>query len=222
MPIPENKKSHIVVINDFIEYLNNSVEYVILRNYEKLPIEYGNDIDILISKNQALECIQQLEKITKKYGFKIDRIIKKYCYFGVYINIDNNILLIDLFTDIVKGWVQYADRDLILSTRRQYNNFFIPLIEYEIGIIVFKEILTYSKVRQKYSQRMESASSDLDRHIFFSMFDNYFSKKNTDVVLKKIQNNEIFSSELKVKPRLARFLRPFEFLKWLIKKIKKD
>jgi hypothetical protein len=40
--------------------------------------------------------------------------------------------------------------------------------------------------------------------------------------LKKIQNNEIFSSELKVKPRLARFLRPFEFLKWLIKKIKKD
>lgn len=213
----KNNQKHVCIINDLFSYLNKNTPYVVLRNYQKLPYYYGNDVDLLIDRINVEAVIKALYDITSKHQCKIQTINKKYCYYGVYIDIGDKTLLIDLFTDIVKGWIRYADSVSVLKNRKQYNNFYVPIIEHEISIIVLKELLTYKTVRYKYNKYLINNTPTLNYDIFFKILERYINHQDINLVWQTLLKGRVCVDILTIKPTIKNALKPIEFFKWLFK-----
>ena len=67
-------------IQDSFNILNKNYNYCILRNFKKLPDEIGNDIDILVQKNQLEAITNTFLKIASQKDIIL---IKQNLYFKV-------------------------------------------------------------------------------------------------------------------------------------------
>jgi hypothetical protein len=211
----ETRLDHVPLLNDFFEYLNANADYVVLRNYENLPYEYGNDIDFLIDEKNLQKSVDELEKIVSKYGFKISKIIYKFHYCGVLIDINGVLLRIDLFTGITKKWFFYGNTNFLLKNRLAYNNFYIPMLEHEIAVIVFKELLTYGVVREKYHDYLNDRISLVQTNKVIEFLKPYFSEKIILSVVESIQNESIYSEKIKFLPKINQLMKFREFIQWI-------
>lgn len=214
------EKSHVKVINELFAYLNQHSNYVVLRNYHNLPYEYGNDLDILIDKEHVSEAISILQKIAKEQNYNVKKTLKRYCYYGIYLEKNNEVFLIDFCTDFVKRWINYANKDLVLASRKKYKNFYIPIIEHEIGIIVFKELLTYKTVRKKYEDYFDEKIELLNKDNFFSLVKELISNNDIDAVWSILISRKICEIKMNIKPTIPNILKPIELVKWLYLRIK--
>ena len=61
-------------LSELFNNLNNSsVQYIVLRGYEKLPKEIGNDIDFGVNDKQIEIFLSILDRTSHKHGFKLVR-----------------------------------------------------------------------------------------------------------------------------------------------------
>ena len=89
------------IIATIFSFLNENVEYAVLRNYDGLPTKNkSRDIDILIDRNSFSKIKKDLVKLIEKSNFKIityfnsDRICTFVC--GQY-NSEPSIFQLDFF-----------------------------------------------------------------------------------------------------------------------------
>lgn len=154
----------------------NKYDYVILRNYEKLPL-FENDIDILIDRNdfksllcELIEKLKNIEVILLRIGFHS-------CFSCYFFDIKTNQFYhIDLFTALRWKQFTYLNEQDVLDNREEYNGFFIPAPEYEFCEILLTRLIYHKKVKEKYWPRIKFLAEKYKPEIEASLTKNYNRK----------------------------------------------
>lgn len=198
------------LLQTLFKELNRNVLYVVLRNFESLPFNIGNDLDLLINPGDLNKAIDALNLSCEENGFRIIKTTRRYSYRGFYLveNGGSEIILIDLFTGLFKAWREYAAVDSILESRIYRNGFYSVRLEDELSTIVSKELLTYGKVRQKYEERFKYIFDQEDFSLSACHYDFFTLKSRMD--LSSVGSMQEFFVEREVQLRkgsLIKFLK---------------
>lgn len=192
-------------LNELFDTLNSEkINYCILRNFEELPEETGNDIDFLIDESQVDIVQVLLDRIMSKYGFKLIKKITRFGHSGVfYCHLETgSILLFDLFTKSSKKWFEYADVQYILGTKIKYKNFYVPLQGSILYTVLLKDLLTYNKLREKNNSLLKNLTENIKRE-FIDTGKKYFDQTLLEDLFTRLKS----SQELPTKDYLFKSLK---------------
>ena len=183
------------LVNIFKKFKKNSIEYVILRNYEKLPYDNDSkDVDILIKACTIDNTFNLILKEAKELGYNCIWLNPLDYLVGLVLaKIENGIIYsikIDLFIGLKWRGIEYINSDLILSKKIPYKEFFVPSKESEAFIMIMYYILYAKGIRDKYLNHIYCyATNNIDDF-------NYILTKTLDLSLslkisKLITQNQI-------------------------------
>ena len=151
------------LVNIFKKFKKNSIEYVILRNYEKLPYDNDSkDVDILIKACTIDNTFNLILKEAKELGYNCIWLNPLDYLVGLVLaKIENGIIYsikIDLFIGLKWRGIEYINSDLILSKQIPYKEFFVPSKESEAFIMIMYYILYAKGIRDTQNQIEEIVS----------------------------------------------------------------
>ena len=183
------------LVNIFKKFKKKSFEYVILRNYEKLPYDNDSkDVDILIKACTIDNTLNLILKEAKELGYNCIWLNPLDYLVGLVLaKIENGIIYsikIDLFIGLKWRGIEYINSDLILSKKIPYKEFFVPSKESEAFIMIMYYILYAKGIRDKYLNHIYCyATNNIDDF-------NYILTKTLDLSLslkisKLITQNQI-------------------------------
>jgi len=151
----------------FEEFNKNRIPYCVLRSYEKLPEEIGQDIDIINDKKFNLLIEKIVLEGAKKFGF--DMWIKKSSIGGArqYIcqrfeNKNFIRLALDFRNDLEERGVVYFEGKKIIDLRRPLKDFYIISPEIELLHILIRAAYGPQKNLSKYIKKLEELSEKSD------------------------------------------------------------
>lgn len=132
--------------------LRDTATFVVLRNYEKLPEEWSNDVDILVApadlERSHAALIAALKTVADPATIEI---LRRINFRAVRLACSDRVLQIDLYSAMCKGWMTYADTSAILAARRPWSPLFeVPARLHELLLIAAKELFSYGEVRPRY------------------------------------------------------------------------
>ena len=183
------------LVNIFKKFKKNSIEYVILRNYEKLPYDNDSkDVDILIKACTIDNTFNLILKEAKELGYNCIWLNPLDYLVGLVLaKIENGIIYsikIDLFIGLKWRGIEYINSDLILSKQIPYKEFFVPSKESEAFIMIMYYILYAKGIRDKYLNHIYCyATNNIDdfNYILTKTLDSSLSLK----ISKLITQNQI-------------------------------
>ena len=183
------------LVNIFKKFKKNSIEYVILRNYEKLPYDNDSkDVDILIKACTIDNTLNLILKEAKELGYNCIWLNPLDYLVGLVLaKIENGIIYsikIDLFIGLKWRGIEYINSDLILSKQIPYKEFFVPSKESEAFIMIMYYILYAKGIRDKYLNHIYCyATNNIDdfNYILTKTLDSSLSLK----ISKLITQNQI-------------------------------
>ena len=149
------------MVNIFFDQLNiEKVNYAVMRNFEYLPESWGNDIDILLIPKELDLFHKIVENIFDKSS--IIEIRESLSYRGYYIMLDNNdILLIDVFTDLRNRAFSYGNVEIFLSHSVFFNDIKVLDKNAIYSIIIVKQFFSKTDITEKYSKYLNDISVNI-------------------------------------------------------------
>lgn len=183
------------LVNIFKKFKKKSIEYVVLRNYEKLPFDNDSkDVDILIKPSTIDNTLNLILKEAKELGYNCIWLNPLDYLVGLVLaKIENGIIYsikIDLFIGLKWRGIEYINSDLILSKQIPYKEFFVPSKESEAFIMIMYYILYAKGIRDKYLNHIYCyATNNIDdfNYILTKTLDSSLSLK----ISKLITQNQI-------------------------------
>ena len=183
------------LVNIFKKFKNESIEYVVLRNYEKLPFDNDSkDVDILIKPSTIDNTLNLILKEAKELGYSciwlnpldylVGLVLAKVKDGAIYS------VKIDLFIGLKWRGIEYINSDLILSKQIPYKEFFVPSKESEAFIMILYYTLYAKGIRDKYLNHIYCyATNNIDdfNYILTKTLDSSLSLK----ISKLITQNQI-------------------------------
>lgn len=123
-----------------------------MRNYENLPADTDNDVDILVSRPGFHTAADLLCRIAEQNGLRLHMLVEHDCLKMVFHRLKNPLdqCHIDLYSDIRWQGIPIAVPEEILESRQAYKNFFIPGPAREQTVILLTGLLYIKRVRKKY------------------------------------------------------------------------
>ena len=160
-------KDHAVALKEVFETLNsNSINWMVLRNYEGLPQENrSKDIDLLLEKKDFKQVQEVLSETLKMQGF--DRLLKEtfqyvWCLtFFKTINYRIISIKIDLLDGFVWKGAQLMHFSELYKNKVPYNNFHVPSQIDDGFMLWMKPLLTGGFIKEKYR---EDILNTIDKH----------------------------------------------------------
>ena len=113
------------IVKYILQFAEHNLDYLILRNYENLPVDEGHDIDFLIDASELPKTVNLVRGI--KEDFKV-RIFKRQQYFGLcgyVIVINETILHLDFFTQIQWNRFNFIPTKKALSRKKRYHDLWV-------------------------------------------------------------------------------------------------
>jgi thymidylate kinase len=129
-----------------------NLDYCILRNYQGLPHDVGNDVDMFIPKQQIKEFETVLNECLADSNWIWIKSVHRFCFHSYYIAElipTSTILKIDVWGSINWRSFSTASSQVILDTKQNFNGFWVVSSGTEAGISIFKEYLQFGKVKDK-------------------------------------------------------------------------
>ena len=190
-----NKKS-VFLSNLFDTWNQNDICYLVLRNYEDLPSETENDVDVLIDPHQLLKTKSIIKVVSGKNGWVIHNIGEFSCT-AIYLY--NIVTMEQLHIDLMCGlrWHSFlfADHRVILNARLPFKNFYIPDPVHEAGINLLTRLIYSGAVKDKYKKKIQQVAQEADNQLeFFLVL--YISSRLSRKIINQAadgQWNEIIS-----------------------------
>ena len=208
---------HELISEFFVEINSAAIKYVVLRNYEKLPFETENDIDILVSSHDVSEIIVVLNCIllSKGYGDKCT-IMHRYGTTTCKVKMATGYLVIDFIWRLAKQWIDYGDVDRVLSRRTKYGDIYVPNRSDEFMSILCKEVYTYGYVRDKYRPKFESMFHAINISDIRDQYKNYFTADSLMYVMSCVDDNNPapFFNKINIVRKFHLFIRPMQIIQW--------
>ncbi len=140
-----------LVSSVFERWRTEGIAFVVLRNYENLPHETGNDIDVLVAPEQLKQAERALGQTAAAVGYRLHNraefspVSLFFFHAGSHEQIQ-----FDLFTKLVwRGLALISARD-VLERRHGRGNFFIPDAADEAVINLLTRLVYQGYVKEKY------------------------------------------------------------------------
>lgn len=202
-----------LVVSLFRSFHNDKILYCVLRNYENLPNEVGNDLDVLVERRSVLNAEYLLLDCASKIGWELVRSCKRlgantYIFFKS--SDDNHAYFhIDIVWAFVLKRVDWASDTFVLSRRRYHRGFYVASDGCQAALVV-RNALVGVPIKQRYlAQIKKKISRNMEE--FRSTYDSYFSKKDIDFFIKSMLEESYRELHAKAPSilRRARFFQAF-------------
>jgi len=143
----------------FAAYHEERVRYVVLRNYERWPEHFGNDIDLIVHLNDVPLSHAIIRRIADEFGLCWTATRRRTGHILYYLlptpvdGVEGGILL-DFRTDLIHRRFTYLPGPLVLDSRRLGGLFYVPSPAVESLEILLHCLLDARKVRPSYRDRL--------------------------------------------------------------------
>ncbi len=157
-PQPKCSKGNFIIdLFALLERTGHKIVY--LRNYEQLPNDIGNDVDILVERGHTKEIVQEIWRISPKFGWHFWKEVRFSCHSVFLFNDDaSDSLHIDLFEQIEWHFVPFANADAIISRRVWQGLVFTPLLADELYLNIFTRLVYHGVIRDKHKSQWKANS----------------------------------------------------------------
>lgn len=193
----------------------SGLTFVVLRNYEKLPLDWDNDVDVLVMPDALAEAESIVtEACMACCGNSAYRVMRRLDFVGIWVTCTDRELHIDLYSSISKGWIVYADSVAIMRGRRQAHELFdIPEPLHERLLVAAKELFAYKRIRQRYHERLAGH----DQHKAFTaaleVFRSGLTRGGLELVGRSLVDPLVVGFPW---PTVGAVLKPWRFVRWLL------
>lgn len=150
-----------LLVRLFQAWSYGEVRYLVLRNYESLPEDTGNDVDVLIAPEQLSEAVKIMLSAAAETGWKMHNHAEFACWsFYFYHEQTGQQIHIDLMCGLRWHSFVFADHAAMLAARTPYKSFFIPHPTHEASVNLLTRLLYGGYVRDKYRSGIQSAARE--------------------------------------------------------------
>lgn len=209
-------KAGLFILDMLKKASENNLAYVYLRNYEKLPEEIGNDVDLLIYPKDLKKWLGFLKESTNGTDFSIKE-IKKYSCYSIFFEdkCSDEHLHIDLFTHIEYHFYQFGYVKNILERREFNGKVYKPNVIDELFLNIMTRLLYHGIIREKHRVQWAKFINQIDVNELKLVFTKHLGFSVSNRVIAPALNGkweevEKTKSSLRFKLFLvAVFKRPF-------------
>ena len=113
------------IVNNILQFAEQKLDYLILRNYENLPDDEGHDIDILIDESELPKTLHLIHEIKEEFNVRIFKRQQYYGLCGYVIVIGDTILHLDFFTKIQWNRFNFIPTEKALSRKKRYKGLWV-------------------------------------------------------------------------------------------------
>lgn len=158
-------------MRDYFTSLNDSeCDYAVLRNYELLPDDFENDIDILVSEQDfKLACL-----LTKKHfhiaGFTLLHEVCEYSYQAYWFVKSGKVVHVDLWHKLGSRFIKYADENQLLSRRIFVRGFYALCDEDRLFTAIMKDMVACRDPKKKYIDELANLDLNVQANIYEKPF----------------------------------------------------
>lgn len=141
----------------FAELEKKNIKYCLLRNYELLPQDVGNDLDLLIQGKDTQKFQKCVFAVAHTLNWKLLRVTHSSGHsVSCLFNPDTEkSITIDQWSSFNYKGIIWADGKKILDRRVKFNNFFIPQKSDEVATLLIKDLIQNGAVREKYHNQLQ-------------------------------------------------------------------
>ena len=165
----------------FTELGKRNVRYLVLRNYETLPDEATNDVDILVSPNEERQGFDAIKFAAEQTGWAISNVGRFSCL-SVFLFCPDT--LEQTHVDLMPGnrWhsFSFADDDAMLGRRVPFKQFFVPAQPDESWISFATRLLYGGYVKRKYRPKIQAVCKEKQAEtmsVFAAILGRRFARK---------------------------------------------
>lgn len=192
-----------------------NISFLVLRNYDLLPISFGNDIDLLVLPSQVKKTREVIGRVASVNNFSLTKERMRFNFQSLELHSNSNsqsIIKIDIFSGLTKGWVTYMSVDEILDKKIIRECFYIPTIEIEIYCLILKEMYMYGNVRGKYKSYFKQKLPYIDLDTLKSLLLSHLTKTSAEFILYNL--NALYEVKHYPKPKLLLLFDFKNIVKW--------
>ena len=134
----------------FLSCNSANISYAVLRGYERLPEEIGNDIDLGVSGEDLGQFLALLHSVASvhDYGCEINLYRQNVLKMSLVRSTDSSLVKIDVWWAFKYCGLEYLDITDLLSSRKHYKElFYVPRAEHEVALSFLKELLHMKRIR---------------------------------------------------------------------------
>lgn len=157
--------------------------YTYLRNFENLPDDVGNDVDLLVPAGMRTRAAEMIASSLNGTGWFLIRQVEfgPLSLFFVNDALDQ-FMHIDLFDRIEWHWLEYANAPQLIE-RRQWNGMIHhPSIEDEIVINILTRLFYAGAVREKHQQQAATYLRKQPADVLIAAFGAHLGTKSGTLV----------------------------------------
>jgi thymidylate kinase len=142
--------------------------YCVLRNYENLPEDYGNDLDILIRSADFSTGLKIILRTAAELNWSIAAETKPLGIRRLYLgstDVNQQVLIIDVFKNIFWKGIPANSTGAVLDSRRRFKNFWIVSAGSDGAVTLVKELLMFGSIKKRNNAMnhiKSCANSDAD------------------------------------------------------------
>lgn len=192
------------IIKEVFTALNNdSIPYVVLRNYEGLPEVVGHDIDLLVGEESLGLFIKVFDRILQNSGWMAIQKQHRFCFVSFIITPVSDehspsvSLKWDIWAPITWCGIPWIDAEKILAKRKFYSGFFyIPCPGAESATLLLKDLIQGKIIKPAYYNRIRNFYL-ADPEQFKSVLTEVFGANIVDELGSAIQNDDFDNIERK-------------------------
>jgi thymidylate kinase len=167
-------------ILQLIEELEHAdIQTVYLRHYENLPDDIGNDVDLLVSRNQRGRAVELIRNALCGTGWKLVREVE-FGPISLFLasSDGSQFMHVDLFDRIEWHWLEYADSAALIA-RRQWNGMVHhPAPADEVALNVLTRLVYAGVVREKHRIQAQSYLAENGPESLVSAFGSHLGIKS--------------------------------------------
>ncbi len=140
-------------------YEDETVRYVVLRNYERWPEDFGKDIDLVVHPNDVQLSHTIIRRLARAFGLHWTVRVKRSSHRTYYLlpsptDGAERGILIDVRTDLVHQGFVYLPGEMVLASRRRMHTFYVPSPALESLGILLHSVIDSRAVRDSYRDRL--------------------------------------------------------------------
>ena len=156
------------ILRDFDEA---GICYVYLRNYENLPEEIGNDVDLLVTKHMRGVAAKLVENALPNTGWELIRQVE-FGPISLFLATKDGtrFMHLDLFDRVEWHWLEYAVSSAVIE-RRQWNGMvWHPYPADEVVLNILTRLVYAGMVRKKHQIQAQLFLEQQDPNSLISAF----------------------------------------------------
>ncbi len=146
-----------LIVGLFAQFEQDELPYCVLHNYQQLPHEVGNDLDILVDPAGLDRAYEATLTVAQQQGWSVVRTVCRRGIRTVYLATGTSgatdILHIDLLCELTVKRVAWANARYVLQHRRALRHFHVPQPGCE-AVVALRGLLLSGTVRAKYREDM--------------------------------------------------------------------